>query len=343
MKKAAVEDAVGQILCHDMTQIVPEKSKGARFRKGHIVQKEDIPVLLSMGKSHIYIWEQEAGMLHEEEAARRLAALCKNDGMKESEVVEGKIELSAEHDGLFRIDLERFYKVNSIQDIIIAARHSLSPVKAGGKLAGMRVIPLVIQEEIILKAEEAAGLGTKPLFELLPYKLKTAGLLITGSEVAKGIIEDAFTPLLTERLAEFGISIEKRLTAADGTENVLSGINELRRSKPDIIICTGGMSVDPDDNTPGAIKRSGAEVITHGAPLLPGSMFMLAYFDDGTPIMGIPGGMLFKKKHAGIFDVVMPRLAARVRMTKTDFVHLSNGGLCLSCPECHYPICPYGL
>ncbi|MDR2842264.1 MAG: molybdopterin-binding protein [Spirochaetaceae bacterium] len=340
MKKVAVEDALGMAICHDMTRIIQDKMKGPQFRRGHIIQKEDIPVLLSMGKSHIYIWEQDENMMHEEDAALCLASLCKNDGMLQSEVSEGKIELCAQHDGLFCIDLERFYAVNSIDDIIIAARHSLSAVKAGDKLAGMRVIPLAISQEKISLAESICG--KKPLFDLLPYRLKTAGLLITGTEVASGKIEDAFTPILTERLAAYNISVQKRLVSEDGAQNIVKGIAELRRLNPDIIICTGGMSVDPDDNTPGAIRQSGAKVITHGAPVLPGAMFMLAYYDDGTAVIGVPGGMLYKKNKAGIFDIVMPRLAAGLRVTKQDFVHMANGGLCLFCDECHYPVCPYG-
>ncbi|WP_228378666.1 molybdopterin-binding protein [Treponema endosymbiont of Eucomonympha sp.] len=340
LKQVAVEDAVGQALCHDLTRIVPETMKGAQFRKGHIVREEDIPLLLSMGKTRLYVWERQPGMVHEDEAAARLAALCRSGDMAQSEALEGKIELSARSAGLFRIDLERFYAVNSIPGLIIAARHTLSAVRAGDRLAGMRAIPLMVPEAALAAAEAAAG--GKPLFELLPYTLKTAGVLITGSEVASGRISDAFTPILAERLAAYGISLAKRLVSDDGTGNIAAGIAEIRSGKPDLIICTGGMSVDPDDNTPGGIRQSGADIVTHGAPMLPGSMFLLGYYADGTPVVGLPGAMLYKKRRAGILDVLLPRIAAGVRQTRRDFVALSNGGLCLNCPECRYPVCPYG-
>jgi hypothetical protein len=343
IKKVRAEDAVGFRLCHDMTRIVPEESKGTRFRRGHVVEKEDIPVLLSMGKEHVLIDDgsgSEDGMLHENDGAARLAALCINKGMRQSEAVEGKIEISVEHDGLFRIDRERFNAVNSIADIVIAARRSNSPVRAGDKVAGMRVTPLFIDTERIAEAEKAAG--NAPLFALLPYTLKTAAVIVTGSEVASGRIKDAFIPLVSEKLAAYGIAVVVKTIVGDGVDRIGAAIAGARTAKPDIIFCTGGMSVDPDDNTPGAIRQSGAEIVTYGVPVLPGSMFLLGYFGDGVPVCGLPGGAVFKRKKGGILDIVLPRLAAGVRMTKKDFALMGEGGYCLGCAECHYPVCPYG-
>jgi hypothetical protein len=340
MKQIRVEEAVGAALCHDITRIIPGQVKEAQFRKGHVIQAEDIPLLRSMGKEHIYVWEPEPGMIHENDGAARLADLCGTNGFARSGVKEGKIELSAEYDGLFRIDLEGFNRVNEIPDISIAARHSLSPVKSGDKVAGMRVIPLTIPEERLREAERAAGPG--PLFELLPYTLKTAGIVITGGEVAHGLIPDGFTPVLTEKLAGYGIEICKRILVGDGVDCVSRAISEVRRSKPDMIICTGGMSVDPDDNTPGAVKQSGADIVSYGAPVLPGSLFLIGYYDDGTPVMGLPGGLLYHKKRGSVFDVILPRIAAGLQIRKKDIVRMGNGGLCLGCEDCHYPICPFG-
>jgi hypothetical protein len=260
--------------------------------------------------------------------------------MRQSGISEGRIDIIAEIAGLFRIDLERFYRVNAIPDIIIAARHSLSPVNAGDKLAGMRVIPLAVNEDTVRQAEKEAG--GRPLFEILPYRLKTAGLVVTGGEVLSGRTKDAFTPVIAARLAAFGITVIKSVVTADGTKNILRGIREVRRGKPDIVICTGGMSVDPDDNTPAAIRASGAGIVIYGCPVLPGSMFLLGYYADGAPVLGVPGGAIYRAKHAGILDIVLPRAAAGVRMIKEDFVALGNGGLCLSCAVCRYPACPYG-
>ncbi len=338
MKQIPTEQAVGHVLCHDLTQIIPGVYKGARFRKGHVVTEEDVPVLLSMGKEHLYVWELEPGMLHEDEAAARMVRLCRGPGMAESEVREGKIELRAEYDGLFRVDAERLNAVTAIDELMIATRRGNTAVKAGDKLCGTRVIPLVIREEKLLAAEAAAG--ERPLLELLPYRLKTAALVTTGSEVAKGLIEDRFTPVLTEKLAAFGIGVIHNSRPGDAPEAVRAAIEDARSLKPDLILCTGGMSVDPDDNTPGAIKATGARIVSYGAPVLPGAMLLLGYYEDSTPILGLPGCVMYAK--ATVFDLILPRLAAGVELTKGDFVQMGEGGLCLGCPECRYPICPFG-
>ena len=338
MKLIKTENAVGHVLCHDMTQIIPGEYKDARFRKGHIVTEEDIPVLLSMGKENLYVWEKTEGILHENEAAERLAALCRNENMTQTEVKEGKIELKAAIRGLFRVDTERLNMVNDIDELMIATRHGNTVVDPGDKLCGTRCIPLVIDEKKLIAAEAAAG--EKPLLELLPFKLKRAGVITTGSEVFSGRIEDKFTPVLVRKLADFGIEVTEHIITDDGLEHVCESIRKMREKDLDLLLCTGGMSVDPDDNTPGAIKQSEARIVTYGAPVLPGAMFLLGYFDDGQPIMGLPGCVMYAK--ATIFDLVLPRIAAGVELTRRDFTTLGEGGLCLGCEHCHYPICPFG-
>ena len=338
MKLIRTEDAVGHVLCHDLTQIIPGQYKDARFRKGHVVQEEDIPVLLSMGKENLYVWEMVPGMVHENDAAERLCALCRNEHMDRSGVKEGKIELKAAMDGLFRVDSQRLNAINLLDDIMIATRHGNTAVRKGDKLCGTRVSPLVIEEEKLRRAEEIGG--GKPLRELLPWKLKTAGVVTTGSEVAKGLIEDQFTPVVERKLSAFGIRMTAHALVGDGLENVTAAIGEMRRGGVDLILCTGGMSVDPDDNTPGAIRRSGADIITYGAPVLPGAMFLLGYFEDGTPIMGLPGCVMYAG--ATIFDLVLPRVAAGVPVTKAEIAAMGEGGLCLGCKDCTFPNCGFG-
>lgn len=338
MKLIPVQEAVGQVLCHDMTQIIPGEFKGARFRKGHVVTEEDIPVLLSMGKENLYVWEMKPGILHENEAAERLCALCLGDGMARSEVKEGKIEITAEREGLFRVRSERLIAVNAIDEIMIATRRGNTSVQPGDKLCGTRVIPLVIEEEKLKAAEEAAG--PEPLLEILPYKLKTAAVITTGSEVYHGRIEDKFTPVLVKKLAAFGIEVTEHITVDDGMDHIRAAIETVRAKGVDLVLCTGGMSVDPDDNTPGAIKASGARIVTYGAPVLPGAMILLGYYEDGTPVLGLPGCVMYAA--ATIFDLVLPRIAAGVPLEKRDFVVLGEGGLCLGCKPCHYPNCPFG-
>ena len=337
MKLIKTEEAVGHVLCHDMTQIIPGKYKGARFQKGHVVTEEDIPVLLSMGKENIYIFEMDENLLHENDAAELLCKLCKGENLTRSSVKEGKIELSASIDGLFVLDTKRLNAVNSVDEIMVATRKGYTAVNKGDKVAGTRVIPLIIEKAKLETAQAAAG--TEPLMRVIPYTLKTAAIITTGSEVYHKRIEDRFTPVLNEKFKAYGIEVTERILTDDNINNIKDAIEQVR-GKTDMILCTGGMSVDPDDNTPGAIKATGADVVTYGAPVLPGAMFLLGYYKDGTPVMGLPGCVMYAK--ATIFDLVLPRIAAGVRMKKADFVQFGEGGLCLGCERCTYPHCPFG-
>ena len=337
MKLIKTTEAVGQVLCHDMTQIIPGEYKGARFRKGHIVTKEDIPILLSMGKENLYIFEIDENMLHENDAAEILCDICKGENINRSEVKEGKIELTSAINGLFTVDRKKLLSINSIDEIMIASRKGDTAVQIGDKLAGTRVIPLVIKKDKLHRAK--AIMDETPIMRVLPYTLKTAAIITTGSEVFHGRIEDRFTPVLIEKLSAYGISVTEHLTVDDGIDHITSAVNAVK-GRADMILCTGGMSVDPDDNTPGAIRRSGAKIVTYGAPVLPGAMFLLGYYDDGTPVMGLPGCVMYAK--ATIFDLVLPRIAAGVKLNKTDFIMYGEGGLCLNCEKCTYPHCPFG-
>ena len=338
MKLIPTRQAVGHVLCHDLTQIIPGVTKDARFRKGHIVAPEDIPVLLSMGKEHLYVWEKTPGMLHEDEAAARLCALARNEHMTASQPKEGKIELTAAAAGLFRVDVERLFVVNSQDEVMIATRHTNSVVRPGDKLAGMRVIPLVVAEETVRSAEAAAG--DRPLLELLPFVRTTAAVIATGNEVFSGRIQDQFTPVLVDKLAALGVSVRSQVKVPDDRARIVAAVQAAHRSGADVILCTGGMSVDPDDQTPGAIRAAGVDVVSYGAPVLPGAMFLLGYFPDGTPVMGLPGCVMYAK--ATIFDLILPRVLCNVPVTRADLARLGHGGLCLGCGECRYPVCPFG-
>lgn len=375
MKLVRTQDAVGQVLCHDMTQILPggvgadgvpeTRYKGPRFRKGHVVQPEDVPVLLSMGKEHLYVWEMQPGMLHEDDAARRMAALCLGQNCKASgDPREGKIGINAACDGVYLVDSARLRSINAVDQVMIATRKGNFGVRAGDALAGTRVIPLVIPENTVAQAESAANVATHgPIMHVEPYKLKTAAIIATGSEVAKGLIVDKFTPVVERKLKEYGIRTTWHATPGDDMDALVAAIAEARAAGVDLVVCTGGMSVDPDDNTPGAIKRSGARIVTYGAPVLPGAMLLVGYYDDGqqgsgaseagsasadgfapttnaTPVVGLPGCVMYNA--ATVFDLVLPRIAARVELTHNDFVELGEGGLCLGCKPCTYPVCPFG-
>lgn len=376
MRLVATKDAVGHVLCHDMTQILPggtdasgnelPRYKGARFRKGHVVTAEDVPVLLSMGKAHLYVWQRRPGWLHEDEAARRMAALCVGEGCVASgEPREGKIGINAAHDGVFLVDSDRLLAVNSVDQVMVATRRGNFGVRAGDALAGTRVIPLVIDGRVVARAEAAADVAAHgPLMRVAPYVMRTAAVIATGSEVKSGLIQDRFTPVVERKLARYGVAVTWRATPGDAMEDVAAAIGEARAAGVDMVLCTGGMSVDPDDNTPGAIRRAGARIVTYGAPVLPGAMLLVGYFDpdaDGTaaadatgaapqgaageknarpvPVVGLPGCVMYSK--ATVFDLALPRLVAGVPLAKRDFVAMGEGGLCLGCDPCTFPHCPF--
>ena len=361
MKLIRTEDAVGSVLCHDITQIIPGVVKDAVFRKGHVVTEEDIPVLLSVGKEHLYVWEQQEGMLHENDAAEVLRQVCQGEYMKASEAKEGKIELTAETDGLLKINRTKLNAVNAMGQIVLASRHGDFPVKKGDKIAGMRVVPLVIEEEKMNRVKEICG--TEPVFQILPFRRMKTGIVTTGSEVYRGRIEDKFTPVVRAKLEECGVEVMGHVLCDDNADMTTDAINGWIEKGADMVVCTGGMSVDPDDRTPLAIRNASDEVVTYGAPVLPGAMFMLAYrkrkhtgadaqdagahspdeaagYNSDIPIMGLPGCVMYSKRT--IFDLVLPRIVAGEHLSAKDFSVLGEGGLCLNCGTCTYPNCGFG-
>ena len=341
MKLIKTEDAVGHVLCHDITQIIPGVVKDAVFRKGHVVTPKDIPVLLSVGKEHLYVWEKEEGVLHEDEAAEILCGICINDGMKRTKPKEGKIEILADTDGLLKVDSQKLYKLNALGEMMIATVHGNFPVKKGDKIAATRIIPLVIEQEKMDRARALAG--NTPLLSIMPFRSINAGIVTTGSEIFKGRIKDAFSPVVKEKLAEYGVSVIGQKVADDDREAIKNAMRELLDAGAQMLVCTGGMSVDPDDRTPGAIKEFGAKMESYGAPVLPGAMFLLSYYEhNGTtvPVMGLPGCVMYAKRT--IFDLVLPRIVAGEHVTGEDLWSYGEGGLCLGCKECHFPRCGFG-
>ncbi|UWP58701.1 molybdopterin-binding protein [Ruminococcus gauvreauii] len=342
MREIATTDAVGQVLCHDLTQIIKDKKKGPAFRKGHIIREEDIPVLLSMGKDHIYVWERDESILHENEAADILYQMCRSEYMEPSEVKEGKIEIRATRDGLLKIREDRLMKVNLLGEMMIACRHNNTVVKKGEVLAGTRIIPLVIEKEKMEAAKEAAG--EQPLLMLKPIEPKKAGIVTTGNEVFYGRIEDTFTPVVEKKFKEFGAEVTMKTLVGDDKDNIRQAILDMIAQGAEVVVCTGGMSVDPDDRTPGAIAATGAEVITYGAPVLPGAMMLLSYYHreggEAVPVLGLPGCVMYAKRT--IFDILLPRILADDPISKEEIASLGVGGLCLGCPTCTFPNCGFG-
>lgn len=338
MKQIRIEDAVGCILSHDVTKIVPGEFKGRLFKKGHVIKEEDIPKLLDIGKEHIYVWEQKEGELHENDAAIRIKDLALGEGCSISEEIkEGKIDFFAARQGVLKINKDELLKLNLLGEIIVATMHDNTPVKVGEKIGATRVIPLIIDEKKILQAEKIIN---EKIISVKEIKPKKAVLITTGNEVYKGRIKDAFLPVMKDKLEYYGSEIVKQVILPDNkemiTENILKAIEE---DKVDMIICTGGMSVDPDDVTPSAIKDCNGEIVTYGAPVLPGAMFLLAYYKN-TPILGVPSCAMYSKRT--IFDLVLPRVLADEKLSLEDIAMYGNGGMCLNCEICSFPHCSFG-
>ena len=338
MKQIRIEDSVGCILSHDVTKIVPGEFKGRLFKKGHVIREEDIPKLLDIGKEHIYVWEPKKGQLHENDAAIRVKDLVLGQGCYISEEIkEGKIDFFANTQGVLKINKDLLLKLNLLGEIIVSTIHNNTPVKKGEKIGATRVIPLIIDEKKILEAEKIIK---EKIISVEEIKPKKAVLITTGNEVYKGRIKDAFLPVMKEKLEYYGSEIVKQVILPDNkemiTENILKAIEE---DKVDMIICTGGMSVDPDDVTPPAIKDCNGEIVTYGAPVLPGAMFLLAYYKN-IPILGVPSCAMYSKRT--IFDLVLPRILADEKLSFEDIARFGNGGMCLNCEICSFPHCSFG-
>lgn len=338
MKTIPVKEAVGTVLCHDITRIVPGQSKGPAFRRGHVVQPEDIPALLDIGKAHLYVFDPKDGYVHEDECALRLARAAAGTGIAISSPNEGKSSLTATHDGLLRINTDTLLRLNSIPDITFATIHTGQFVKAGRMVAATRIIPLAVPEKLLQQAEAVCA-EHAPLITVKPLAAAKVGVVTTGSEIYTGRIKDGFGPVLQRKFEHLGSTILDQTFVSDQVDMTVAAILEFSRRGADFIVVTGGMSVDPDDQTPAAIRQSGAEVISYGAPMYPGAMFMLAYLGD-IPVLGLPGCVMYHK--ASIFDMIVPRLLAGERVTRPDIAALGHGGLCENCPDCRYPVCAFG-
>lgn len=338
MKCIKTTEAVGHVLCHDITQIIKGVTKDAVFRKGHVVTEEDIPVLLSVGKENLYVWEMDDRMLHEDEAAEILRQISQGDNLTTTAPKEGKISLKAACDGVCIIDTDALFKINSLGEMMIATIHSGFAVKKGDTVAGMRVIPLVIEKEKLRTAQSVAG--SDPIIRIVPFRKKKIGVVTTGSEVFHGRIQDTFTPVIEEKFAEYHSTVTEHVILDDDCAGITNAILTMMEHGCDMVVCTGGMSVDPDDKTPLAIRNTGARVVSYGAPVLPGAMFLISYLPDGRPVLGLPGCVMYAKRT--IFDLMLPRLMADVPITFDDIAQLGEGGLCLGCEHCTFPHCGFG-
>ena len=336
MRKVKVEEAVGLTLCHDLTEM-RDGFKGAAFRRGHVITEADIPHMLDIGKRTVFVWEENAGEIHEEDAALRMAAMAPVEGAHYTTPSEGKVLLLADREGMFRVDTDLLREINSIGDITISTLPDHYPARPGMRLASMRIVPLVTKEEQIIRAE--ALCKGRRLLNLLSYQPRKTGIIITGSEIYHGRIKDKFEAVARKKLAAYPGEVIGAAVCDDDLDMLVNTARGFLARGADFLIFSGGMSVDPDDLTPSAIRRLGCEVVTHGVPSQPGNMTLMAYLGD-VPVMGVPGAAI--SLPTTIFDVMLPQVFAGVKFTHEELINLGDGGLCQLCAACHFPNCTFG-
>lgn len=349
-----VADAVGTVLAHDITEIRKDEFKGRAFRKGHVVREEDVCHLQRLGKKHLFVLKIEEDEMHEDEAARAMAEALMGEGVGiQGEPSEGKITLVAARDGLLRINREALLEFNLLGEVMCATLHDSTIVRKGQAVAGTRAIPLVVKREVISRAE-AIGRHSGKVIRVKEMRRPLAGVVITGNEVYSGRIRDCFAPVITEKVKSFGGEIVGLHYAPDDESYIETKLGELIEAGADVLITTGGMSVDPDDVTRFAIRRLGTAEITYGSAVLPGAMVLVAYVEKAVagsdlrvsdsshaiPVLGIPACGMYSKMT--VFDVIFPRVLAGEKIGRRELAELGHGGLCLKCDVCRYPVCPFG-
>lgn len=338
MEMIPVEEAVGMVLAHDMTEIIPGKYKGAAFKRGHIIQKEDIPRLLNMGKEHIYTVEYKDGEIHENEAAIRMARVVAGQGITFSEPSEGRVNFWVNQKGLFKVNTKALFEINSIEEIVISTLHTDKLLDVNTMAAATKIIPLKIDEKKIALMEKICS-ENYPVIQVMPLCKFKAGIVTTGNEIYYKRIPDKFGPVLINKFEEMGSEVIQHIFSKDDPDMIAESIETLIKAGANIILVTGGMSVDPDDVTPTGVKMAGAEIVSYGAPTMPGAMFLLSSIND-IPVLGLPGCVMYNKRT--IFDLVVPRLAAGERLGRKDIISYAHGGLCSVCKDCRYPNCGFG-
>jgi hypothetical protein len=328
LKKIKVEDAVGLKLAHDHTQILPGKFKGPRFRRGHLLRRSDIPKLLDMGKKEVYVLTLAPGEVHEDEAAKRMARGVAGLNLKLRAPREGKVDFIAKTFGLLKVNVAALEKINRIGAIIFSTRHNRSIVRTGDVVAGTRIIPLFIRESKVARAEEI-GRRLGPIVEVVPIRPKRIGILVTGSEIVEGRIRDRSAGIVAGKAEGLGSKVTRTAVVTDDPSLIAAEIGRMKKAGCQVIVTTGGLSVDPDDVTLAGIRRSGAEVVFYGTPVLPGAMFAYARLGK-TVILGTPACVVHDPVTA--LDVFLPRVLADDPVSAEDVAPLGHGGLCLRCP-----------
>ena len=338
MKKVKIENALGMVLAHDITRILPGKFKGVGFKKGHVVRDVDLPELRKLGKRHLYVLALSAKQLHEDDAAQRIAQAICGDNLGKTDPVEGKINIVSQVDGLLKIDTQRLLRINKMNDIIVSTLKTNYACHKGQTVAATRIIPLIISASKIERLEQVAT-RDRPVIQMKPFRPLNVGVVVTGTEVYEGLIQDGFDEQVKGILDQYGAKVVDKIVVPDDAAAIASALLTLCEKRCDLLITTGGLSVDPDDVTQKGVKQAGARVIAYGSPVLPGAMFLYARLHN-TPILGLPACVYYHG--VTIFNLVLPRVLAGDDLTKDDIAAMGHGGLCLNCDTCQFPVCPFG-
>ncbi len=333
-----IDEAVGMVLAHDITKVIPGVFKGPAFRRGHVIKAEDVPELLKLGKENIYIMQLGDDEIHEDDAARRIGRAIAGPGLELTEPKEGRVNLTAKSPGLLKVDVQLLKEINSLDEVIVSTLHDQTLCQAGTVVAGTRTMHLTISDSLLRRTEHMCQ-DRGGIVKLLPLKTKRIGVVITGNEVYKGRIKDGFADVIRQKVMAFGSTLEYKAIVPDDADIIGESIKEFILSGAQAIVVCAGLSKDPDDCTFEGIMRSGAEIVTYGAPVLPGSMFVYAVCND-IPIIGAPACVLHSP--TTILDIILPRVLTDQRITKEEIIELGHGGLCLGCSTCYFPNCPFG-
>jgi hypothetical protein len=338
LRKVKLEEAVGMVLGHDVTKVIPGKFKGPAFRRGHIIKSEDIPEFLSIGKEHIYVMELEEGEVHEEEAAKRIADAIGGIGIEFSTPKEGRVNLKAQGFGLLKINAALLKEINSLEEILVSTLHNNTVCHPGMMVAGTKIVPLFTTEAKLIEVEKMCRAGDK-VVEVKPIQKKKVGIVITGNEIFKGIIQDKMGEVIKNKSEALGSAINHQIIVPDDADTIAQAIKEAKAKGSEVIVVCGGLSVDPDDVTVEGVRKSGARIISYGAPVMPGAMFLYAILEE-VPVLGASAAV--SHNPSTIFDLILPRVLCEEKLRREDIIELGHGGLCLNCEKCSFPVCPFG-
>ena len=338
MKKIRIEEAVGMVLGHDVTQIIPGKYKGPRFKRGHKIKKEDIHEFLKIGKEHIYVMDLKPGIIHEDDAALRLGRAFAGRNIDISGPSEGKVTIHSKIKGVLKINLSLLHRINLSRNVILSTVHRYTACLPEMAVGATRIISLLAPERQIEKVENWCG-EEGPVIEILPYQKMNIGVVVTGSEFFKGRTKDRFDDRVGEKINKFGSRVVKKEVVPDDAHQISQSLLKLHNDSVDLILVTGGLSVDPDDVTREGIKKAGTKIVFYGTPVLPGAMFLYGILGK-KPVLGLPACVFHH--NATLFDIIFPRILAGEVLNRKEINLLGHGGYCRNCDPCHFPVCPFG-